>query len=121
MVIREGWRLRADEVDFVQSADPADCYVRVRAWAQALGMPRFLFYRTLKEKKPCYLDLASPLYVELFVKDVRRTVNNEDTQGFIVSLSEMIPDPDHAWLTDAQGNHYTSEIRIAAVDQIDRK
>ena len=117
VVTRETWRLRADEVAFTQTTDAADGYLQVRAWAQALGMPRFLFYRTPKEKKPCYLDLASPLYVELFIKEVRTMVNSEDAADFVLTLSEMLPDPDHAWLTDAQGTRYTSEIRIAAFDR----
>jgi hypothetical protein len=28
----------------------------------------------------------------------------------------MLPDPEHLWLTDAQGNRYTSELRLTAVD-----
>jgi len=120
IVSRESWRLRADAVNFVQSTDPADNFARVRAWTKSHDMPRFLFYRTPKEKKPCFLDSESPLSVELFVKDVRRMLHSDTTEEFIVSLSEMIPDPDHSWLTDAQGHRYTSEIRIAVVDRKDR-
>ena len=29
----------------------------------------------------------------------------------------MLPAPDQAWLTDAQGQRYTSELRMVAVDQ----
>jgi len=29
----------------------------------------------------------------------------------------MLPAPDQAWLTDAQGLRYTSELRMVAVDQ----
>ncbi|MBA3826273.1 MAG: lantibiotic dehydratase, partial [Ktedonobacterales bacterium] len=117
VVSREGWRMRADEVDFTTISDQADCFAHVRAWARSYGMPRFLFYRVAKEKKPCFLDLTSPLSVELFVKDVRRMVNSDDTEGFIVSLSEMMPDPEHAWLIDAAGNRYTCEIRLALFDR----
>ena len=116
VVTREAWRMHADDVPFITVQDQAECYVEVRRWAKMLGMPRFLFYRTPKEKKPCYLDLDSPLYVDLFVKEVRRMVKSEATEGFVVSLSEMLPTPDNTWLVDAQGNHYTSEIRIVAVD-----
>jgi hypothetical protein len=28
----------------------------------------------------------------------------------------MLPDPDHAWLPDAEGRRYTSELRLVAVD-----
>lgn len=119
VVTRETWRFRADQVPFVTMQDLAECYISVRRWAQILGMPRFLFYRTIKEKKPCYLDLDSPLYVELFVKEVRRTVQSGAPKpgGHVVTLSEMLPTPNHAWLVDTQGAHYASEIRIAAVDK----
>jgi hypothetical protein len=33
-----------------------------------------------------------------------------------VRFSEMLPGPEHLWLTDAQGNRYTSELRLTAVD-----
>jgi hypothetical protein len=28
----------------------------------------------------------------------------------------MLPDPDHAWLIDAERRRYTSELRLTAVD-----
>jgi hypothetical protein len=30
----------------------------------------------------------------------------------------MLPTPDQAWLTDAQGQRYTAEVRMVAVDQL---
>jgi hypothetical protein len=117
VVARETWRLAADQIPFAQLADTAESFLRVRQWADAQQMPRFLFYRTAGEKKPCFLDLASPLYVEMFVKEVRRVVS-QGTEGVVVSLSEMLPTPEQAWLKDAQGARYTSEFRIAAVDRL---
>ncbi len=29
----------------------------------------------------------------------------------------MLPSAEDLWLTDAEGQHYTSEVRIVAVDQ----
>jgi hypothetical protein len=34
-----------------------------------------------------------------------------------VTVAEMLPAPDQAWLTDAQGQRYTTELRVVAVDQ----
>jgi hypothetical protein len=34
-----------------------------------------------------------------------------------VNVVEMLPAPDQAWLTDAQGQRYTAELRMVAVDQ----
>jgi hypothetical protein len=33
-----------------------------------------------------------------------------------VTVSEMLPSPDEAWLPDAQGERYCCELRLAAVD-----
>lgn len=116
VIVREAWRMLASDLPFITIVDHAECFVSVRQWAQQHGMPRFLFYRTPKEKKPCYLDLESPLYVELFVKEARRSTSDK-LEGFVISLSEMIPDPHHLWLVDAAGARYASELRIIAVDQ----
>ncbi|URN14115.1 hypothetical protein LUW77_30555 [Streptomyces radiopugnans] len=32
-------------------------------------------------------------------------------------VSEMLPTPEQAWLTDDEGNTYTSELRFVAVDR----
>ena len=31
-------------------------------------------------------------------------------------MSEMLPNPEQSWLTDAKGDTYTGELRIVAVD-----
>jgi hypothetical protein len=35
----------------------------------------------------------------------------------MVTVAEMLPTPDQAWLTDAQGVRYIAELRMVAVDQ----
>ncbi|MBA3823776.1 MAG: lantibiotic dehydratase [Ktedonobacterales bacterium] len=116
VIAREAWRMRHEDLDFMSGLEPGASYLAVRRWADTHGMPRYLFYRTAQERKPCFLDLASPLYVELFLKEVRAAASATTTGQYVVSLSEMLPTPEHAWLTDAMGEHYTCEIRIAAVD-----
>ena len=54
---------------------------------------------------PWYVDLASPIYVETLARLVR--------QASEVKLSEMLPAIDQTWLTDAAGQTYTSELRMA--------
>ena len=61
-----------------------------------------------EEAKPLFLDLASPTFVELAAKVVRKART--------VSLSEMLPDLDSLWLIDVERRRYTSELRIVAVD-----
>jgi hypothetical protein len=65
--------------------------------------------------KPFYLDLDSPVYVDIFAKVIRQVSRQPDANGSI-TLTEMLPTPDQTWLPDAEGHHYTSELRMTAVD-----
>ncbi|MBA3824709.1 MAG: lantibiotic dehydratase [Ktedonobacterales bacterium] len=121
VVTREAWRIPITEMGRLVAKTTAESYLNLYRWAQLNGMPQYLFYRTPKERKPGFLDLASPLGVELFMRELRRLINTEVPGDALLSFSEMLPDPHHAWLADAQGNHYTSELRIAVVDQKDRQ
>jgi hypothetical protein len=33
-----------------------------------------------------------------------------------IRFTEMLPTPDEAWLSDADGNRYVSELRLVALD-----
>ncbi|MBO4210621.1 hypothetical protein, partial [Micromonospora echinofusca] len=48
-------------------------------------------------------------------KAVRRLAR-QDPSGRL-TVTEMLPTPEQAWLTDDEGNRYTSELRFVAVDQ----
>jgi hypothetical protein len=117
VVSRETWRLPAAEPRWADSADESARYLQARAWAASHGMPRHLFLRFAGEKKPIYADLTSLASIDLISRALRRsrrTVGPDAT----VSVAEMMPTPDQAWLTDAQGQHYTAELRMVAVDQL---
>jgi hypothetical protein len=73
-----------------------------------------VFVRVSVEVKPFYLDFDSPIYVEIFIKMIRRMLAT-DTKGK-VTLSEMLPTPEQAWLPDGDGQTYTSEFRMVAWD-----
>jgi len=64
--------------------------------------------------------LASPIYVELLGKVIRRCVEQGLGEEAIV-VTEMLPGPGESWLPDAAGEHYTSELRIVAFDLKDRQ
>jgi hypothetical protein len=70
------------------------------------------------EIKPIYVDFASPIYVELLAKLVRRTkeAGGGESAREQVTVAEMLPGPDQVWLADAADQRYTSELRIAALD-----
>jgi hypothetical protein len=107
---RETWRFDSKNLDFLHVDDPLDRMLALRRWARAHELPRFVFYKVPEETKPCYLDLDSPHFIELFVHLARKASS--------ISVSEMLPSVDEVWLPDAEGKRYTCELRIVAVDPV---
>jgi hypothetical protein len=73
-----------------------------------------VFVKMPTERKPTYVDLSSPIYVDLFARFVRNLQRVDPSAS--ISITEMLPCPSGAWLPDAAGRRYTSELRIVAVD-----
>ncbi len=115
VIYRERWRFSIPELPFIQLKDPAERFVAIRRWARSQGIPRFSFFHVISETKPCYLDLDSPIYVDLFAKQLRGAFESDLTKKTFV-LSEMSPRLDQLFLRDAKGNLYTSEFRMAALE-----
>ncbi len=115
VICRESWRFAPAELAFAFSGDALERYAGARRLARAHGMPRFLFARTPLERKPYYVDLDSPIYVEMLAKLIRQAQAVSE-EGYI-TITEMLPSPEQVWLPDADGQRYTSELRIVAVDQ----
>jgi len=115
IVKRESWRFAPAALDFVRNPEPADRFLQVRAWARAHQIPRFVFFGVPVERKPAYLDFDSPIFVDIFCKMVRRTLDAGLPQS-TVDIAEMVPATDQCWLRDAENRRYTSELRIVAVD-----
>lgn len=115
VISRESWAFAADELPFAYVKDDAERFLGVRRWAQLQGMPRFVFVKSPVETKPFYVDFESPVYTDILAKVVRRTKNSDEADS-LITFSEMLPDHGQTWLTDAAGQHYTSELRIVAVD-----
>jgi hypothetical protein len=101
---RESWRISVGDCP----TDPAG----LAAWARDRGMPRRLFVRMPDERKPTYLDVESPVLARIFCRQIRRRADAPDE---LVAISEMLPAPEDCWL-ELDGEHYTSELRLAAVD-----
>jgi hypothetical protein len=111
VVSRERWDLERSEfralVEDGGDAE-ADPVRRVAAWAKRLGLPRYVFGTVPHEPKPFYVDLGSPIYIDVFVRYL--------TDATALGVSEMLPGPRELWLLDGDGRSYTSELRFAAVD-----
>ncbi|HEX7843215.1 MAG TPA: lantibiotic dehydratase, partial [Kofleriaceae bacterium] len=108
VLVRERWIAAAAALAFARADDATQRFAQARAWARSAGLPRRLFLKVPHETKPLFLDLASPTFVELAARMVRKAQT--------VSISEMLPDLDELWLVDAGHRRYTSELRLVAVD-----
>ncbi|SCF98885.1 hypothetical protein GA0115259_106462 [Streptomyces sp. MnatMP-M17] len=53
------------------------------------------------------------MYVNIFAKAARRLARKDPSAR--MTVTEMLPTPEQAWLTDDEGNTYTSELRFVAV------
>ncbi len=116
VVCRESWQFSASEMAFALIKDEVERFVQARKWARSFGIPRFAFARVPVEIKPFYVDFDSPLYVGIFAKMVRRTLEAADDKGDEITVREMLPGLDMLWLSDNEQARYTSELRIVAVD-----
>ncbi|MEU7908334.1 lantibiotic dehydratase [Actinoplanes sp. NPDC049118] len=115
IVARETWRVEATGLTFAADKTEAGRFVLARQWRQERGLPRFVFVVSPTEPRPFYVDFDSPVYVGILAKAARRLART-DPAG-LLTISEMLPTPEQTWLTDDQGDRYTSELRFVAVDQ----
>ncbi|MGH9850785.1 MAG: lantibiotic dehydratase [Blastocatellia bacterium] len=119
VVSRESWLFAPSDLSFAFEKSEPHRFLAARRWAGSLGLPRFLFFKSPVEVKPCFLDLHSPIFVNLFSRIIRRTFDSDPEHP--ISVSEMLPAPDQVWLPDASGNLYSCELRIVAVDLFRRE
>jgi len=115
VLAREAWRFEVSKLDFPDAKAESKRFVQARQWRTEQGLPRFVFVTSPIESRPFYVDFDSPIYVNIFAKAARRLAL-KDPQGKL-RITEMLPGPDQVWLTDDQGQSYTSELRLIAVDQ----
>ncbi|MEU8180097.1 lantibiotic dehydratase [Micromonospora sp. NPDC049044] len=116
VVSREQWTVPVAEVSWAGLRDEADRYRAVRRWADALGLPRYVFVRVAGQAKPYYVDLTSPLLISMIAASVRAAARTAPDSA--VTVTEMYPGPDEVWLPSGDaGERCTSELRIAVVDR----
>jgi hypothetical protein len=115
VIHRETWRARADELSFAAQKQPFDRFVGARRWMASRGITRRTFVKSPLETKPLYVDMESPVLVEILCRMVRKLKGSGRLESELV-FSEMLPDIDQTWLRDAAGNLYTCELRFVIVD-----
>jgi hypothetical protein len=115
VIARESWTFDAADLQSLLRKEEHQRYLAVRRWRRRWALPRFVFVTVPVEPKPFYVDFDSPIYVEIFVKSVRRLADSGLAERTL-SVSEMLPAPNQLWLPDAAGNTYAAELRIVARD-----
>ncbi|OON79712.1 lantibiotic dehydratase [Streptomyces tsukubensis] len=100
---RESWRVPAADLS---ARHRRDAFLKVQQVREDRGLCRHLYAKVAGETKPVYCDLDSPLLVRQLTRLAGRSAEP-------VELSEMLPAPEHLWVSDQRG-HYSSELRYAA-------
>ena len=117
VVSRETWCFGAEELVWTRASSEAERFLGARGWARSGGLPAQVFVKLKGERKPMYVDMESPVLVELLGRAVRRAAGSSGArEGEEVEVTEMLPGVEEAWLPDGAGQRYTSELRLVAVD-----
>jgi hypothetical protein len=112
VVQRETWRTTVGETGLTAAVGESQRYLAVRAWRDRLGLPERVFAKLGSESKPVYVDFTGPASVASFIAMVRAAGGGDVP----LVLSEMLPTPQQAWVPDAQGRRYLSELRMTIRD-----
>jgi hypothetical protein len=108
---RTVWRRETWDIPAAQG--PA-CPEAAAGWARDHGMPQQVFALVPGEPKPVYIDFDSPVLTRILCRQLRRAA--ADAPGQPARFTEMLPAPRDCWLADEDGQRYTSELRLVAVD-----
>ncbi|MEH0844042.1 thioesterase domain-containing protein [Micromonospora sp. CPCC 205711] len=115
VVARQTWRTTVGASGLGTVTGERERFRAVRQWRRRLGLPEQVYVKLGTETKPCFVDLGSPAFANMFCAMVRaaRADGGDDTS---LVVSEMLPTPDQAWVPDAAGRRYFSELRLHIVD-----
>lgn len=114
VVTRETWRTTVGGTGLTTAHQLSE-YLAARRLRQALGLAEKIFAKISTEFKPVYVDLTSPRYVSAFAT-MLRNAREKAGEGAGVVMTELLPGPDQAWLPDAAGQGYFSELRVHLLD-----
>jgi hypothetical protein len=112
---REQWTFQVADSGWAFVKDEQERYYRARRWRRDHQLPERVFYRVPVELKPSAADFRSIVLVNLLAKHIRQTHAAGHAQ---YTVTEMLPDLDQLWLTDRHGQHYSSELRFVAYDNM---
>ncbi|TMQ70350.1 MAG: hypothetical protein E6K80_08815 [Candidatus Eisenbacteria bacterium] len=112
VLFRERWVFRDPEQwpELREGATTIDAefFLATQRWRERHGLPRHAFVHTSRESKPFYVDLESPLFVDLLRRALHDLAHAEHAA---LIVSEMLPGPLELWVTDEAGA-YASEFLV---------
>jgi hypothetical protein len=82
----------------------AEFFLEAARWRTGHGLPRHVFAHTAAEPKPFYVDLESPISVDLLRRALASAPGANDAVLFV---TEMLPGPDRLWVRDERGGYAT--------------
>jgi hypothetical protein len=115
VAVRESWRTSAAGCPLGTARGEREEYLAARRWKAELGLPDHVFVKAATETKPVFADLTSPACVSM-VASILRACRRAAGDTAAVTVSEMLPAPEQAWLPDADGQRYLSELRLQIRD-----
>ncbi|WP_410812634.1 thioesterase domain-containing protein [Micromonospora sp. 067-2] len=115
VVARQTWRTTVGASGLGPALGERTRFLAVRAWRRRLGLPEQVYVKLGTETKPCFVDLSSPAYAAMFCSMVR-SAQRDGGEDTTLVVSEMLPTPQDAWVPDAAGRRYFSELRLHIVD-----
>ena len=115
VIHRESWCMAASDIAFASDTDETMRFLAARRWARKHEIPRFIFAKLPHEGKPLYVDFDSPVFVNILAKEIRGAQRAIGMDARI-TIMEMLPTPEGAWLPDVEGRRYASELRLVALD-----
>ncbi|NBE83204.1 lantibiotic dehydratase [Micromonospora rubida] len=114
VVARRTWRTTVADSGLAGVTGDTGRYLAVRRWRERLGLPERVFVKVGTEVKPCYFDLTGPLYAQSLCAMADAAARTGPDVS--LTVSELLPAPADAWVTDAGGHGYVSELRLQITD-----
>jgi len=102
VLFRERWIFEPGRLPPAGSTTEAAYHLEVARWREVHGLPRHVFVHTSVETKPFFVDLESPVLVDL----LRRSAANLG-EGDRLVVTEMFPAPEELWVRDGAGSYAT--------------
>lgn len=109
LVLSRGqWNIPLVSCDWAKGRSRARRYAAFLEWCRGASLPRQFYWRVRDSEKPQLVDQAIPASAE------RLATRLHGTDIDYLRVAEALPSTEEAWLRDADGHHYSSEVRLVA-------